>query len=758
MSEHLNAAVALASRGFCIFPVTSTGKKKRPLVESWQNIATKDLAQIQVWWTQWPDANIGMACGKSGVFVLDVDVSDGKPGLESLGKLEAEYAKIPETMQVKTGSGGIHFFFRYTLNRSVGNRGHFLPGLDVRGDGGYVILPPSIHETNNLYEWVKEIAPAECPLPILDLIAPEKKIIPPWTQVAKTQPLKRVTTDHRTPILERAALYLAQCEPAIEGQGGHNSLLWAARAMVVGFELSDYDALSLLWSEFNPRCMPSWDFGKPSDCKDFERKVTEARTVRFDKPQGWLLTECGLRSDDDALASMIGDSFAENYTNRMAPQKSEQIYASETSEQETAPTHEKFPLHCLPEQVREYIELVADVQVVDTAGIALSVLIAAGASMGNAFRFRLKEGYDLPPILWGAIISRSGSNKSGPFREIIKPLRAKVPVGQIENMIINPQGQLLVEDVTTESLIEVMTNSPRGLCLANGEGAGWIGAFDRYSQGSKKKVSVDETIWLKLWDCDTYQKNRKTNSENVLIHNAACGVLVCIQPKKMAECFDPAQFASGLVPRLLVVHLPKTFRAWSERAMTKDNTKWWKETIMRLRSFSFANWDPNNGEYFPNIINQSAQAKERYVAEFNRLAKEISQANDMSELFLGKAQGMIGRIALVLHGLGAACGLYDIKNEISEETMNNAIEIMQYFTAQQLSVYNLAGESYTQKRTAELLDLATKKKGILTPRELTRANNRKWATAEIGARDLEKMAEAGYGTWNAVQKLFVLKQ
>jgi len=304
----------------------------------------------------------------------------------------------------------------------------------------------------------------------------------------------------------------------------------------------------------------------------------------------------------------------------------------------------------------------------------------------------------------------------------------------------------------------VLDNSPRGLIMANGEGAGWVGAFDRYSQGSKKKVSVDETVWLKMWDCDTYQKNRKTDSENILIHNASCGVLVCIQPKKMAECFDPSQFASGLVPRLLVVYLPKQFRRWSEREMTEEDSHWWKDTVMQLRAKPFAEQDPNTGEYFPNIIMPSVSAKNCYIKEFNRIAKDIEDANEMTELFLGKAQGVTGRIALVLHGLGAACGLHKIEEDLSEQTMLSAIEIMQYLVAQQMSVYNLAGESYAKKRVKETLAIVKDKGGSMTARDLQRKNGKKWSSVAIAERDLERLAESGMGEWNPSKKIFTIKE
>jgi len=773
---NLTFASEYASRGWPVFPVKAKGKT--PLIKDWPNQATTDQSQVRAWWTQFPEASIGLATGKkAGLFVIDVD---GEEGFESLKSLE-----LPTTLNSRTGSGGEHLFFVCPNDREVRNRGRFLPGLDVRGTGGYVVLPPSVHESGESYRWLNKIDSEDCPEAILDIIAPPQKPVMPW---AKKTPKRGLTindvdelvamTIPDTPeckdlvdkcyddvlpespananVIERARLYLAKCEPAIDGEAGGNALLWAARAMVVGLELSDTDALSLLWSGFNPRCEPVYDRGNPKHVQQYKHKINEARTVSFNKPSGWLLNDDSPADDKDALASMLGNQFAETYSNRVYKHIIEA--PEEVKDIEEDPPSPGFPLHCFPPQVREYIELVADVQVVDPAGVAMSVLVSSGGAMGNAFRLRLKGGFDVSPILWGAIISRSGSNKSGPFREIIKPLRIDVPLERLDHKMINPQGQLLIEDATTEAVLEVMSGSPRGLIMANGEGAGWVGSFDRYSQGSKKKVSVDETIWLKMWDCDTYQKNRKTDSENILIHNAACGVLVCIQPKKMAECFDPAQFASGLVPRLLVVYLPKQYRGWSEREMTEKDSQWWADIIMNLRATPFASQDPNTSEFFPNLITPSVMAKKQYIAEFNRIAKEIEDADEMTELFLGKAQGLIGRLALVLHGLGAACGMHKATDELSEQTMLSAIELMQYLVDQQIEVYNLAGENYAKKRIKETISAVKNNGGSMTARQLQRSNGKKYTSVAAAVRDLERLADSGLGEWNLAKKTFTANE
>ncbi|HAT50435.1 MAG: bifunctional DNA primase/polymerase [Nitrospirae bacterium] len=123
---------------------------KHPLVK-WGNEATTDHDQITQWWSKWPKANIGIATGaKSGLVVLDVDVDSG--GEASLNKLLDQYGPLPETIRVKTGSGGEHIYFKHPGGKVGNSASKVGAGLDIRGDGGYVVAPPSNHLKGN-YQW-----------------------------------------------------------------------------------------------------------------------------------------------------------------------------------------------------------------------------------------------------------------------------------------------------------------------------------------------------------------------------------------------------------------------------------------------------------------------------------------------------------------------------------------------------------------------------------------------------------------------------
>jgi putative DNA primase/helicase len=154
-----------AKRGSCTHP------GKHPRTPNGVKDATTDRDRIKEW--TWSDANIGIATGRSsGIIVLDVD---GDGGVASLEALQAEHGRLPKTVTVKTGNGR-HYYFRCDGDVHIGNSVHRLgEGIDVRGDGGYVVGAGSVHVSGFTYRFVKgrgpdDIEVAQAPKWLLSLV------------------------------------------------------------------------------------------------------------------------------------------------------------------------------------------------------------------------------------------------------------------------------------------------------------------------------------------------------------------------------------------------------------------------------------------------------------------------------------------------------------------------------------------------------------------------------------------------------------
>jgi putative DNA primase/helicase len=176
MSEMLRYALDYAAQGWPVLPCDpSSGPRcKRPLVprdhdEAGQAIprtgglfkASTDEGQLRSWWLCQPDALIGVRTGQaSGIFVIDLDVpkAPGQPdGVAAWTALAEQHGGIPSTRIHRSPSGGMHVYFRWREDRPVTNREGRLPsGINVRGEGGYIIVPPSRLSNGGSYEVLEQ--------------------------------------------------------------------------------------------------------------------------------------------------------------------------------------------------------------------------------------------------------------------------------------------------------------------------------------------------------------------------------------------------------------------------------------------------------------------------------------------------------------------------------------------------------------------------------------------------------------------------
>lgn len=188
-NTNLDAALDLAAQGLHIVPIKPG--EKRPAWDRWVEKATVDPDFITEWWTAHPDHGIGIATGPaSGVFVLDVDIANGKNGADTLKRLEQEHGELPATLTVRTGTGGHHYYFRWPVGLDIRNdAGKRLgPGLDIRGAGGQVVAPPTVHPCGEHYRWVDWSEPDDAPAWLLDLLTATPADVGPQPKRMDTTP------------------------------------------------------------------------------------------------------------------------------------------------------------------------------------------------------------------------------------------------------------------------------------------------------------------------------------------------------------------------------------------------------------------------------------------------------------------------------------------------------------------------------------------------------------------------------------------
>lgn len=182
--DTLAFALAYARHGWSVFPLHTPDSQgrcschkancsnigKHPRTMNGLNDATTDEASINKWWRQWPKANVGVVTGTGSFVTLDVDPKHG--GDEALAELLRRQGAFDETLTARTGSGGRHINFAHpgVKVKNVQASKKLGAGLDVRGDGGYIVAPPSLHASGQRYEWLNDAPLAPMPAWLLDML------------------------------------------------------------------------------------------------------------------------------------------------------------------------------------------------------------------------------------------------------------------------------------------------------------------------------------------------------------------------------------------------------------------------------------------------------------------------------------------------------------------------------------------------------------------------------------------------------------
>lgn len=267
------AALSYAAQGLYVFPCSENSKA--PATAHGFQDATTDPKQIEQWWNINPNFNIGVAPARSRHCVLD---ADPPRGMDTLAALELEHGLLPPTWAVRTPRGGFHFWFEGSLRPTQGDTNGLGPNVDTRGEGSYVLLPPS-----HVIDHKKGINGAYTAEKISDIA-----VAPPWIEKLLGAPHERhrgsdceldaVANVMRATELLRA--YCASGNVAIEGQGG-DSRTYQVAAEIQNLGLTPEKAYELLSTEWNPHCVPPW----PED--ELAQKCVNAGAYAQNDPGAW---------------------------------------------------------------------------------------------------------------------------------------------------------------------------------------------------------------------------------------------------------------------------------------------------------------------------------------------------------------------------------------------------------------------------------------------------------------------------------------
>lgn len=258
----LESAISHVNRGFAVFRLSPNSKL--PVAGSkWKEESTTNLVTIKRWWAENPNYNIGVDAGKSGIFIIDVDIKNGKHGEQSFDNLDRIWG-FPDTLNTITASGGRHHIYKMPDDPLLCSVNGLGDGLDTRGVGGYIVGAGSIINGKEYYfDDTMPFTPSPLPAWISEYLIKHKE--------SKRQTNRNdILAEDKEGDIERAKHWLINdAELAVENYAGDNTTYKVA-AKLREFGLSSDTVLDLMAENWNGRCSPPWSID------DLQKKVENA--------------------------------------------------------------------------------------------------------------------------------------------------------------------------------------------------------------------------------------------------------------------------------------------------------------------------------------------------------------------------------------------------------------------------------------------------------------------------------------------------
>ena len=439
---------------------------------------------------------------------------------------------------------------------------------------------------------------------------------------------------------------------------------------------------------------------------------------------------------------------------------------------------EPFPLDVLPNRLQKLVADGAASIGCNVANIALPLLTAYGAAIGNTRRLRLKDGWDVPPIIWSIVVGKSGSGKSPAWKVAMQPtariektaeLRHNREVAQWiddcegwskehsqwkQDGKEGPEPQeperpelerYTVVDTTVEGLAPILQSNPRGLLLCRDELSGWVGSFDRYAKGG---VGADASHWLSMFNGTSLRIDRKTGEpRTIFVPSAAINICGGIQPGILRAAFGSEHRENGLFYRFLTAWPPHNARKWNEHEIAGATVDAVADALEMLYALEF---DIDRfQQQTPRILTLEPKAKHAFVDFFNEHGEEQQGLADDLASAWSKLEEYAARLAMVLHFAAWAEDPNSVSDRLGLPAMEGGIRLVRWFGNETRRIHRmLASDEETQTRES-FVEWIARKGGAVTVREV-QTGNRRFGTADDAEDALNELNEKGYGEWEDI--------
>lgn len=689
--------------------------------------------------------NMGIITGKASgnLLCVDLDVKDDNAAMQWWATILAvhNHGMEPETVCQKTGGGGRQILFRAPAGyRPPTNKTGI--GVDFRGQGGFMMCPPSMHESGKRYEWETGRAPyeteiADAPEWLLEEVhnliskhggtkgGPRER-----TEASGEKNSFGLDIDGREDKLQRMVwgrvvdLYRdAPIKPSQSAQEAELKDLWGTYLRTTASRLSARDGADkadLLemegrgWSDLSRKwryAMNKWDKEVKAAAA-----IPKEPTPFVESVEGREVAPVVTAIEDKA--DMRGSAIFDPWHRFVVP---------------------SFPMDTLPPHLRRYIDYLSTSTGGDPSACAMAALACCSGALDQEFSLKMKRTgtWYARPRLWVMLIGSPSSKKSPIVSSCVRPIRAWQDVGvqryqkdfarwkedKDNGVKGEPEPQkptrYLLNHVTSEKLGEILSRQDRGIMVEHDEVSGWLGAMEKYGG---KGAGADRAFWLTAFNGGPTTIDRLGRGET-FVNNLAVAFVGGVQPDRLAEMGNLA--SDGLLQRFLPVMMQGA--VYSQEVESDQPHKDYETLIFELIKAKACDLTMESGAL-------------KAVDEFNRYLHDLEKMDGLGKnfcSFVGKLAGLHGSLSLVLHMIE------DPENApiepVTEKTVRDAERIiMEFCIPHALEFYRSTGDGADWDHLRKIASyVLTSDKDRFTVSDFT-----------SGVHSLR-----GMGVWDVAQKL-----
>lgn len=424
-----------------------------------------------------------------------------------------------------------------------------------------------------------------------------------------------------------------------------------------------------------------------------------------------------------------------------------------------------FPGALLPEPVRAFVSEAAEALSTDPVFVAFPLLASVAATVGNRRRIEMWSGWKEPPILWLATVADSGSGKSPGMDKALQFVRqrqddafqvfraalADYEVEKREHERASRRRdaepaepprrptaeRFIVDDCTIEGLGPILEQNPNGVLVARDELSGWFD-FDRYSGG---RGGGEAARWLSCYNASPLIVDRKL-APTLYVPAASVTIYGGIQPKTLARAAGSRHVDNGLLPRFILASPPRRMKEIPEADVsfaTAEAVRTMFDTLGAIRP-------AQDGS--PKVLDLEPDAAALFREFYREHAQAQYAASGYFAAVLAKAEGWVGRLALVLHMIAQAGDDPSRGARIRADSIEAAIGIARWAACEWQRVFIEMTAAAAMEDDAGLREWIERRGGIASPRDVRRglAKYRAPGAAEAG---LARLVRADKAEWQA---------